>query len=46
VIEISEADFENVSLRLVGDPEQRHPFRDDFMVDDKRSRRGFPKTTN
>src|ERR1700730_6003499 len=46
VIEISEGDFENVFLRLVGDPAQRYPLRDDFMVDNKRRGRGFPKTAN
>src|SRR3984893_11204258 len=46
VIEISEGDFENVFLRLVGDPAQRYPLRDDFMVDDKRRGRGFPETVN
>src|ERR1700719_1916859 len=46
VIGISEGDFENVFLRLVGDPAQRYPLRDDFMVDDKRRGRGFPKTVN
>src|ERR1700730_6967274 len=46
VIEISEGDFENVFLRLVGDPAQGYPLRDDFMVDDKRRGRGFPKTVN
>jgi hypothetical protein len=36
MLEILEYDLEKVLFGLVGDPEQRHPFRDSLMVDGER----------